>query len=66
MSINDRVNPGNLSESEIDKIVIAQAEDESAWDDPIEVRTKSPTTTVSLPAELTARAAFLAFIENQP
>ncbi len=65
MSINHQINPGNLSGSEIDQIVIEQAEDDSAWDDPIEVR-KTPPTAVSIPVELTARAAFLAGIENQP
>jgi uncharacterized protein (DUF433 family) len=28
----------NLSENEIDDLVIAQAEDESAWDEPIQVK----------------------------
>ncbi len=42
MSIKDSINPDNLSESEIDKIVIEQAEDDSAWDAPVEVRKKSP------------------------
>ena len=65
MSIKDSINPEHLSESEIDEIVIAQAEDDSAWDDPIEVRKKSPTA-VSLPAELIARAAFLAKVHREP
>lgn len=65
MSIKDSINPGNLSESEIDKIVIEQSEDDSAWDDPIEVRKKSPTA-VSLPVELAARAAFFAKVHREP
>lgn len=48
----------NLSEEEIDRIVVAQADDDSAWEEPVHVRQKP--TSVSLPAELAARAAFLA------
>jgi hypothetical protein len=65
MSIKDSIAPGNLSESEIDDIVIEQAEDDSAWDSFIEVRKKSPTA-VSLPVELAARAAFFAKVHREP
>lgn len=40
-SNNDRPNWPNLSEAEIDEIVIAQADDDSAWEDYLEVHQKS-------------------------
>jgi hypothetical protein len=48
-----------LSESEIDQLVIAQAEDDTAWEPPVRVQRAAPAT-LALPAELAARAAFLA------
>ena len=54
----------NLSESEIDQIVIAQADDDSAWEKPIRVR-KAQSTSISIPAELAARAAFLARLHRK-
>jgi len=53
-----------LSEEEIDKIVIAQADDESAWDEPVQVRRDEPAA-VSIPAELAARVAFLARLHRK-
>jgi len=53
-----------LSQEEIDKIVVAQADDNSAWEKPIRVRKAKPTT-VSLPAELAARAAFFARLHRE-
>jgi hypothetical protein len=53
-----------LSEDEIDQIVIAQANDEAAWDRPVRVR-KSKSASVALPAELAARAAFFARLHRQ-
>lgn len=50
---------GNLSEQEIDQIIIGQADDETAWDEPIRVQRDTPTD-LSIPANLAARAAFLA------
>ncbi len=46
-------------QEEIDQIVTAQADDNAAWEEPIVVQ---PTifTSLSLPAELAARAAFIA------
>ena len=49
----------NLSEQEIDHIVVAQASDDSAWEKPIRVRRSAPTS-LSIPGDLAARAAFLA------
>ena len=48
-----------LSEPEIDRLVTAQADDDSAWDKPIRVRRAKPAS-LSIPANLAARAAFLA------
>ena len=61
MSIENKSN--RLSEEQIDEIVISQADDDTAWEDPILVRRNAPTT-VSLPAELATRAAFLAQIHK--
>ena len=48
-----------LSEQEIDQVVVAQASDDLAWEKPIRVRRTKPTS-LSIPADLAARAAFLA------
>ena len=52
-------NKRNLSEKEIDRLVIAQADDDSAWSKPIRVQKTKPAS-ISIPPELAARAAFLA------
>jgi len=49
---------------EIDKIVIAQADDESEWEEPIQAHLDQPAA-VSIPAELAARAAFLARLHRK-
>ena len=54
----------HLSEEEIDKAVESQAEADSAWAKPIHVRRAKPTA-LSLPAELAARAAFLARLHRE-
>jgi len=48
-----------LPEQAIDQIVIAQADDDSAWEKPIQVRRTKPAS-LSIPPNLAARAAFLA------
>ena len=48
-----------LSEPEIDQIVAAQANDDSAWEKPIRVR-RTKSASLAIPANLAARAAFLA------
>jgi len=53
-----------LSDEDIDRIVVAQADDDSAWDDPIAVRRAKPAS-LSIPAELAARAAFLAQLHRK-
>ena len=47
-----------ISQAEIDNLVIAQANDDSAWRKPIRVRRKKSASLV-IPAKLAARAAFL-------
>ena len=49
----------HLPEEQIDEIVIAQAEDDTAWEDPVWVYRDAPTA-MSLPPELATRAAFFA------
>jgi hypothetical protein len=53
-----------LTEQEIDNIVESQADDDSAWEKPIQVRRARPTS-LSIPAELAARAAFLARMHRE-
>ena len=48
-----------LSEQEIDRVVVAQAEDDAAWEEPVRVERSEPAS-LSLPGDLAARAAFLA------
>lgn len=52
------------SEDEIDKVVVAQADDDSAWEEPIQVR-RSQTASLSIPAELIERASFLAKLHRE-
>jgi hypothetical protein len=49
----------SLSEQVIDQIVTAQAHDDAAWGKPIRVQ-RAALASLSLPADLAARAAFLA------
>jgi len=53
-----------LSQEEIDNLVVAQADDDSAWEKPIRVRRKK-SVPLSIPAELAARAAFLARLHRR-
>lgn len=55
--MSNKVN--SLSEVEIDELVEAQADDDSAWEEAVQVR-KSKPAALSLPSELAARAAFFA------
>ena len=54
----------NLSEEEIDQLVIAHADDDTAWGKPVRVR-KLKLPAVSLPAELASRAAFFARLHRE-
>ena len=53
-----------LSESEIDAVVEAQADSPSAWGRPIKVR-RGKNKPLSLPADLAARAVFLAKLHRE-
>ncbi len=53
-----------LDQEEIDRIVTEQAGDSSAWEKPIRVHRQRAK--LSIPAELAARAAFLARLHRQP
>lgn len=53
-----------LSQKEIDEIVVAQADDNSAWEKPIRVR-KTKSAALTIPSDLAARAAFLARLHHQ-
>ena len=56
--------PKKLTEKEIDQIVVSHADDDSAWGKPVKVR-RSKSTSLTLPADLAARAAFLAHLHRQ-
>lgn len=49
----------SLSEEEIDEAVTAQAEDDSAWEEPVKV-SPAKSMALDLPSELVVRAAFCA------
>jgi len=53
-----------LSESEIDDLVAAQADDQSAWSKPVHAPRTKPAS-LSIPADLAARAAFLARLHRE-
>ena len=63
MSMTNKVKP-QLSETEVDQIVIAQADNDSAWEEPVRVRRTKPAS-LPIPAELAARAAFLARLHRK-
>ena len=54
----------DLSEQEVDQIVNAQATDDAAWEKTVHVR-RTRRTSVSISAELAARAAFLAQLSRK-
>jgi hypothetical protein len=54
----------NLSEREVDRIVVAEAHNNSAWEKPVRVQRTKPAA-LSIPAGLAARAAFLARLHRQ-
>ena len=53
-----------LSEKDIDKLIVAQANNHSAWEKPIRVR-RTKSASLSIPADLAARAAFLARLHRK-
>ena len=48
----------------IDRLVISQADDESAWESPVRVKRSKPAS-LSIPGELAARAAFMAKLHRE-
>lgn len=53
-----------LPQEEVDRIVESQADDDSAWERPVRVRRNKPAS-LAIPAELAARAAFLARLHKE-
>lgn len=53
-----------LSEEDIDRIVEEQADDDSSWEESVQVH-RGKTASLSLSAELAARAAFFAKIHKE-
>lgn len=53
-----------LSEKDIDDLVVAQAENDTAWGQPVFVKQAKPAT-LSLSADLAARAAFFARLHRE-
>jgi len=64
MSSKKKPRRGKLSEEEIDNTIEAHAGDDSKWGTPIRVRKKG-SASLSIPAELAARAAFLARLHRE-
>lgn len=64
MTMKNKTRKKALSEEEVDNLVIAQADDDDAWDEAIQVSGKEAAS-LSLPAELAARAAFLAKLHKE-
>ena len=53
-----------LDQEGIDRLVISQLDDDSAWETPIRVKRSKPAS-LSIPGELAARAAFLARLHRE-
>lgn len=53
-----------MTEEEVDPIVIAQANSESAWERPVKVR-KAKSTSIMLPSDLAEQAAFFARLHRE-
>ena len=53
-----------LPEQEVDDIVVSQADDDAAWDKPIQVR-QAKVENLSLSSELATRAAFFARLHHE-
>ncbi len=64
MSEKNRSMKMNPSEKEIDEMVVAQTDDDSAWGEPVQVR-KNKATSLSIPVGLIERASFFAKIYKE-
>jgi hypothetical protein len=61
---NMKVKRKVMSEEAIDRIVIAQADNDTAWGKPVKVR-RAKSTSVSIPAALASQAAFFARLHRE-
>ena len=59
MSTRKKKTTAILDQERIDRLVILQTDDDSAWEAPIRVKRSKPAS-LSIPGDLAARAAFLA------
>ena len=64
MSGTKRAKKPTLSQKELDQRVIAQAENDSAWEKPVRVK-RVRGASLSIPGDLAARAAFLAKLHRE-
>ena len=53
-----------LDQTRVDERVVAQANNESAWEAPVRLKRRAPAV-LSIPGELAARAAFLARLHHE-
>lgn len=63
MSRKKKSQSDHLSQEEVDDTVVAEAEDDFAWEAPIEVKKAEPQT-FEFPSDLVSRAAFLARVHR--
>jgi hypothetical protein len=54
-----------MSEEEIDRVVISQADRDTAWEKPVKAH-RAKSTSVLIPAALAAQAAFFARLHREP
>ncbi len=64
MNTAKKKRPTALSQEAIDRLVVSQSEDDSAWEAPVRVKRSKPAS-LSIPGELAARAAFLARLHRE-
>ena len=57
--------PAGRNAEAIDRTVVSQADDDTAWEPPIRVKRSDPAS-LSIPGELAARAKFLADLHREP
>jgi hypothetical protein len=64
MTTTSKTTRMKASEEEIDRMVVAQADDDSAWEESVQVP-KTKAASLSIPPKLAARAAFLAKLHRE-
>jgi hypothetical protein len=65
MTTKNKTRKQAISEEEIDRLVESEADNDDAWEEPIQVRRKQEDS-LPLPADLATRAAFLAKLHKEP